>query len=226
MVGGKQIFKNLVNVSEFQGHKIPCTTSLKVAEVFRKEHKDILRKIEKLTRTGDFDQRNFAPINYTDEGGRNYPMYLLDERFTTFLIMGFTGKEARKWKLAYIDEFQRMRKQQYRDSRIVRTRFDDPAELNKAVNDVLVHVRAAMGKETKTHHFIAMAENINEFTFGDRGKGKQLRQNMDISQYQCLNRNLSGSIKGLLNGALHKKELKEHLMSLGLVSDFSINPSI
>jgi Rha family phage regulatory protein len=36
-------------------------------------------------------------------------MYIMDEEFTTVLIMGFTGSEALKFKLEYIKEFIRMR---------------------------------------------------------------------------------------------------------------------
>ena len=35
-------------------------------------------------------------------------MYYLDRDFTTFIIMGFTGAKADKWKLDYINAFNKM----------------------------------------------------------------------------------------------------------------------
>lgn len=86
----------------------PVTTSLKIAEIFSKNHRDLLRKIEE--KTGLFNERNFALVNYKDKKGEERPMYLLDRDFTTYLIMGFTGKKADEWKLKYINAFNEMEK--------------------------------------------------------------------------------------------------------------------
>lgn len=44
------------------------TTSLIVAEVFGKNHKDVLRDIEKLSCSEDFRVRNFAHTPYMEQG--------------------------------------------------------------------------------------------------------------------------------------------------------------
>ena len=82
------------------------TTSLKIAEKFNKNHKDVLRIIE--NKKSLFTERNFTPSEYTDSTGRKLPMYYLDRDFTTFIIMGFTGAKADKWKLDYINAFNKM----------------------------------------------------------------------------------------------------------------------
>ena len=82
------------------------TTSLKIAEKFNKNHKDVLRIIE--NKKSLFNERNFTPVNYTDLKGEKRPMYYLDRDFTTFIIMGFTGAKADKWKLDYIKAFNKM----------------------------------------------------------------------------------------------------------------------
>ncbi|WP_139492945.1 Rha family transcriptional regulator, partial [Escherichia coli] len=46
-----------------------------VAEFFRKMHKDVLRKIETLECSEDFNERNFTPVTYTDAKGEKRPMY-------------------------------------------------------------------------------------------------------------------------------------------------------
>jgi Rha family phage regulatory protein len=92
---------------------IPTTTSLKVAEVFGKNHKNVLRGIEDLQSKcpKEFTGLNFEPSEYTDNTGRKLPMYLLTRDGLTLLVMGYTGKEAMKFKLAYIEAFNCMERQ-------------------------------------------------------------------------------------------------------------------
>ncbi|ECE6544933.1 transcriptional regulator, partial [Salmonella enterica subsp. enterica] len=45
------------------------TTSVAIAEFFRKMHKDVLKKIDNLECSAEFSERNFAPAEYTDEQG-------------------------------------------------------------------------------------------------------------------------------------------------------------
>ena len=84
------------------------TTSVAVAEFFRKMHKDVLRKIETLECSEDFNERNFTPVTYTDAKGEKRPMYQITKNGFVFLVMGFTGKKAATFKEAYIAEFDRM----------------------------------------------------------------------------------------------------------------------
>jgi Rha family phage regulatory protein len=83
---------------------------LKIAEVFGKRHNNVIRDIENLIEAGEFSKLNFEFSTYQGER-RKEKMYLLDELFTTVLLMGFTGKEIVKWKIAYTKEFQRMREE-------------------------------------------------------------------------------------------------------------------
>ncbi|WP_336774227.1 Rha family transcriptional regulator [Paenibacillus sp. MMO-58] len=87
------------------------TDSLTVAETFGKNHKDVLRDIRNLDCSEEFNQRNFAPIDYKDVGGRTYQKYLITQDGFSFLVMGYTGKEAARFKEMYIGEFNRMRQQ-------------------------------------------------------------------------------------------------------------------
>ncbi|ENM2993568.1 Rha family transcriptional regulator, partial [Salmonella enterica] len=84
------------------------TTSVAVAEYFRKMHKDVLKKIDNLDCSAEFTERNFAPSEYTDSTGRTLPAYQITKNGFVFLVMGFTGKKAASFKEAYIAEFDRM----------------------------------------------------------------------------------------------------------------------
>ena len=92
---------------------IPCTTSLIVAETFGKRHDHVLRDIEKIKAqvSESFSQPNFGAANYTDAQGKTRIMYLLTRDGLTLLVMGYTGKEAMKFKLAYIEAFNCMERQ-------------------------------------------------------------------------------------------------------------------
>ena len=83
-------------------------TSLQVAEHFGKRHPDVLRAIRKLEVSEEFSRCNFAPRDYFDERGKVQPMYDISRDGFAMLAMGFTGKEAARWKEAYISTFNAM----------------------------------------------------------------------------------------------------------------------
>lgn len=88
------------------------TSSLVVADYFRKAHKDVLRSIKMLDCSSIFQERNFAPSFYISDlangGHKNNPMYYMTRDGFTFLAMGFTGKVAAQFKEAYINAFNEM----------------------------------------------------------------------------------------------------------------------
>ena len=92
---------------------IPTTTSQLVAETFGKRHDSVVRGIRDLMDKcpKEFTAHNFVVSEYTDNTGRKLPMYLLTRDGLTLLVMGYTGKEAMKFKLAYIEAFNCMERQ-------------------------------------------------------------------------------------------------------------------
>ena len=84
------------------------TNSLKVAEAFGKQHKDVLRKIAHLDCSTEFNERNFALVEYVDGKGEKRPAYEMTKDGFIFLVMGFTGKQAAAIKEAYINAFNWM----------------------------------------------------------------------------------------------------------------------
>ncbi len=83
-------------------------TSLQVAEHFQKRHTNVIRAIRNLEVPDEFNRLNFEPVAYVDEKGERRPMYHITRDGFAFLAMGFTGKEAMRWKLAYIAAFNAM----------------------------------------------------------------------------------------------------------------------
>ena len=83
-------------------------SSLEVAERFGKRHADVLRAIDDLISQLETTQRNFAFSEYRDPTGRALRCVTMDRDGFTLLAMGFTGADALKWKLAYIQAFNAM----------------------------------------------------------------------------------------------------------------------
>ncbi|AZP96127.1 phage regulatory protein [Latilactobacillus curvatus] len=95
---------NLVIMKDQQA----VTSSLQVAEVFEKEHKNVLRDISTL----DLDRLNFEQMflegTEPDSYGRNRKVIYMNRDGFTLLAMGFTGKKALEFKLKYIEAFNQM----------------------------------------------------------------------------------------------------------------------
>lgn len=86
----------------------PMTNSLKIAEVFGKRHKNILSGIKSLKCSQEFNELNFKLVNYTDCKGEQRPMYNITKDGFVFLVMGYTGEKACRFKELYIKTFNEM----------------------------------------------------------------------------------------------------------------------
>lgn len=86
------------------------TTSQNIALVFGKPHKVVLNAIRQIIADlpDENNRHNFMPTYYRDTHGRHQPSYRLTRDGFTLLAMGFTGKTALQFKLAYIDAFNKM----------------------------------------------------------------------------------------------------------------------
>ena len=88
---------------------IPSTTSSNVARHFGKRHERVLDAARTLiAELPETAQHNFVLSDYTDTTSRSLPAYRLTRDGFTLLAMGFTGKKALAFKLAYIDVFNAM----------------------------------------------------------------------------------------------------------------------
>ena len=89
----------------------PVTTSLKVAEIFGKQHYHVLRDIQDkiLPNVSDtFGLSNFGLSSYVNEQNKHQPMYYITRDGFTMLAMGYTGPKAMQFKEMYINEFNKM----------------------------------------------------------------------------------------------------------------------
>lgn len=88
----------------------PTTNTLIIAEHFGKQHKHVMRDIRELIAEcpEEFSRSNFGPVEYYDSKGEKRPMYEITRDGFMLLSMGFTGTNATRLKIAFIEEFNRM----------------------------------------------------------------------------------------------------------------------
>nr|DAT24162.1 MAG TPA: KilAC domain protein [Caudoviricetes sp.] len=85
------------------------TTSLIVAEIFGKEHNKVCRDIENLSCSESFRVANFGETPYIhSQNGQTYRMYEMTKDGFSFLVMGYTGEKAGKFKEDFITAFNKM----------------------------------------------------------------------------------------------------------------------
>ena len=120
----------------------PTTTSLKVAEVFGKKHKTVLRSINQLIELDSRCAHNFVPTSVPAQmpngGEREIPEYRMTRDGFVLLAMGFTGKRALEFKIAYIEAFNAMeQKLRERNQDARQLAMTICGNLEKAFNEVL-----------------------------------------------------------------------------------------
>lgn len=93
----------------------PLTNSKLVAEVFGKEHRNVVRDIKNLIEGGVLKNEQtpmFEETTYINEQNKqSYPMFIMNQDGFTLLAMGFNGKKAMEFKLKYIEAFNKMKKE-------------------------------------------------------------------------------------------------------------------
>ena len=83
-------------------------SSRAVAKAYEKQHSNLLYAIRMLECSEHFREFNFKLASYVDKQGKDRPEYFMTKDGFTFLVMGFTGKLAAKFKEAYINAFNTM----------------------------------------------------------------------------------------------------------------------
>lgn len=140
-----------------RGHALFVDTNI-MAELFDRQHKNLMRDVDKLVQDGVIDRLRLEPINYVDSLNRPQPGYRLSERDAMVLMPFLGGKKSAQGQARLVDEFMRMREALGR----MAYRKTDPAlqlalqakgATATLMTDCLVEARAALGKDTKPHHF-------------------------------------------------------------------------
>lgn len=187
--------------------KQAVTTSLKIAEVFEKEHKHVMEAIRKLTAKNSTVRKMFVEDSYLNSRNQQQPMYYMNRDGFTLLAMGFTGSKAMEFKLKYIDAFNRMEEQikktyviQKQDSYMIA----DPVQRAKRWIEEQEEnqVKLAMAKqETKD-----VQDNTPISSKDYQVLSRKIGQKLDryLSQHQIYNKNQVALLRWDLNNAILK----------------------
>lgn len=104
-----------------------------IAKIFNKEHRSTLRAIDNIVKSDglskEFTKHNFVLSAYKSKDGRMCKEYCLTRDGFVMVTMGFTGKEAMRFKEWYINKFNEMEKHL---SSLITTRIECP-ELTDAL---------------------------------------------------------------------------------------------
>lgn len=168
--------ENLVVIKKQNKEEVAVTTSTIIAKEFKKRHDNILKIIQKLECSEEFNRLNFKEIKYIDSRGREQKEYRITKDGFMFLVMGFTGKEASKIKEAYIKEFNKMRNfilakqtKEWQDAREQTKKFN--SSLNDSIK-LLIEYAENQGSKSAYRYYIHYANLINkclEIEKGNRG---------------------------------------------------------
>lgn len=87
------------------------TDSRRVAEFFGKQHPHVLKAIDSLACSEEFNRSNFGEITYVDSRNREQRQVRITRDGFMFLAMGFTGPKAAQIKEAYIAAWNQMERE-------------------------------------------------------------------------------------------------------------------
>ena len=148
------------------------TTSLRIAEVFGKQHKDVLEAIGNLA--AENSAAKFFTAGTYENRGKQYPMYYMNRDGFTLLAFGFTGKRALQFKISYINAFNSMETQ-------IKTGYVIPGSYAEALKLAAKQAEQIEDMKPKALFADAVATSHTSILIGDLAK--LIRQNgVDIGQ--------------------------------------------
>jgi Rha family phage regulatory protein len=149
--------QDLVTIDDYR----VVTTSLKVAEIFEKEHYNVLRDIKNLGCSADFTDLNFERCSYQVIGEKNSvqdeDMYLITRDGFALLAMCYTGEKAMRFKEAFMSQFGELEKQLIISRHIEHMESKDgkPTRLNRVVLKSYHEVVEKMSRETNPDYLLS-----------------------------------------------------------------------
>ncbi|MGL6107641.1 phage regulatory protein/antirepressor Ant [Romboutsia sp.] len=145
-------------------NEVQVVSSREVATNFGKEHKHVIEKIEntieEIIKTSVESSTNlFFESTYKDNYDREQKQYLMTKSGFSLLCMGFNGKKALKWKLKYIEIFEKM-------EQIIKDNLQQQIEVNEPL---VIFARAVM-KSSDTTYINTFAKLLNSKDLKINGK--------------------------------------------------------
>ena len=178
----------------------PITTSRNIADVFGKQHRDILKAIDNLLPDlpTEWGMRNFAQgVEANQQNGQEYRYFTITRDGFTLLAMGFTGKKALAFKLAYIDAFNNMADALQTKPSLPQQPKIKPANRREDLPFVTMRPEGGLnnfvipsGNDWHANHYLA-GEHVNQLWAGVQSQNKK--------QVDVANQGLKYSLNAIFN---------------------------
>ena len=168
--------------------KIFCT-SLDIARVFEKEHRNIIRDIESLLLQmrdlGTSKQLlNFEQLFYEQKLGngamRKNKAYNLTRDAFSLVAMGFTGVKALEWKIAFIDAFNYMENELRAIKDNATATLEQPKEVFNLIYETPCREAVLRAVKNIERDKKAKVHSIKEYTITEKFKGNKAITNCEI----------------------------------------------
>ena len=180
--------------------------SLTVAKGFEKRHDNVLKDIETIIKTVTSEKltnSNFRRLNekykdihitknklkqyfikseYIDSKGRTYPVYLLTEKGFNLLAMGYNGKKFIAYKMALLDEFERIKKELTN----YRQQYEASKPTQKALSQAIAEHPRYKGSARLGMNIATMNSNIIKLVTGDRRMKKAELNAEELAEFETL----------------------------------------
>lgn len=172
-------------------HGQTITTSIVVAEKFRKRHDNVLQAIANLDCSNGFRLLNFQESSYLNEQGKEQPCYTVTRDGFSFLAMGFTGKEAAVWKEKFIAAFNWQASEMTRLSQMhaspdwQQARIEGKGARRDEADTIKAFVSYAQsqGSRSAGKYYLAITKATNRaLFFVNEAVGKNFRQELSAQQ--------------------------------------------
>jgi len=202
----------------------------KVAKVFGKAHKNLLKQIDKeiefLTASNIAVKTYFIDDNYVNSRGKVYKRYQMTRKGFDYIVLGWTGKKAKLYKIWYIDEFHKKSEVISQNKQFAYENNENPlwlefreqgkdmrTKLTDAINDYLLPQREEENKETAqfVSRYITSYTKLIYKTLGiEVPKGTTLnRDAMNLRvlfNIESIEEKVSIMIKNCTNNGVHYKD--------------------
>jgi Rha family phage regulatory protein len=162
------------------------TTSKNISEVFGKQHRNVVQSIDNLLPDlpSEWGVLNFQQGYYTmpETGNQQHRMFNITRDGFTLLAMGFTGKKALTFKLAYIDQFNKMEQALLAPTAslsLVQTLNDKVAEIESHYQRQLAHIRQENTQLYRQLLVVQQPEPVKALPSVSQTKAQQYRQDRE-----------------------------------------------
>lgn len=185
------------------------TVALKLGKDSKYGHKNIMKKISDLL--SDMDKihgsKNLPPSfksiesTYKTSRGNTYKCYLLDKNMFNLIVMGSTGIDSLKFKIAYIEKFDLMEQ----TIKNVKTLVENTEDANKSINMIFTEINKY---EKENKELLARLSNVSLFHKKQLEMSEQAR--LETESKLEFYKSLDNTVDSYSEGATPIVGLSEH----------------